>query len=77
MTPERAMPRAGTLAAIALLGATDPMPLADVTLAAGALFHTIDDAGGTIYSCGLGNLGQLGDGTTRLADVPGVRRAEA
>jgi len=38
------------------------VPLAHVTLAAGALFHTIYDADGKIYSCGLGNLGQLGDG---------------
>jgi len=38
------------------------VPLAHVTLAAGALFHTIYDAGGKVYSCGLGNLGQLGDG---------------
>jgi alpha-tubulin suppressor-like RCC1 family protein len=46
------------------------LPLPDVTLAAGALFHTIYDAGGTIYSCGLGNLGQLGDGTTDLQGNP-------
>jgi alpha-tubulin suppressor-like RCC1 family protein len=53
------------------------VPLAHVTLAAGALFHTIYDAGGKIYSCGLGNLGQLGDGArnhrgrpTRVLGLP-------
>jgi len=46
------------------------VPLAHVTVAAGALFHTIYDAGGTIYSCGLGNLGQLGDGTRNLRSKP-------
>jgi alpha-tubulin suppressor-like RCC1 family protein len=46
------------------------VPLANVTLAAGALFHTIYDAGGTIYSCGLGNLGQLGDGARNLRGTP-------
>jgi alpha-tubulin suppressor-like RCC1 family protein len=53
------------------------VPLGHVTLAAGALFHTIYDAGGKVYSCGLGNLGQLGDGArnhrgrpTRVVGLP-------
>jgi alpha-tubulin suppressor-like RCC1 family protein len=46
------------------------VPLAQVTLAAGALFHAIYDAGGEVYSCGLGNLGQLGDGTRNLRGTP-------
>lgn len=46
------------------------IPLAHVTLAAGALFHTIYDAGGRVYSCGLGNLGQLGNGTTGRSGRP-------
>jgi alpha-tubulin suppressor-like RCC1 family protein len=53
------------------------VPLAHVTLAAGALFHTIYDAGGRVYTCGLGNLGQLGDGArnhrgrpTRVLGLP-------
>jgi len=41
------------------------------------LFHTIYDAGGKVYSCGLGNLRQLGDGArshrgrpTRVVGLP-------
>jgi alpha-tubulin suppressor-like RCC1 family protein len=56
------------------------VPLAHVTLAAGALFHTIYDAGGKVYTCGLGNLGQLGDGArnhrgrpTRVLGLPAGR----
>jgi alpha-tubulin suppressor-like RCC1 family protein len=56
------------------------VPLAHVTLAAGALFHTIYDADGHIYICGLGNLGQLGDGArnhrgrpTRVLGLPAGR----
>jgi alpha-tubulin suppressor-like RCC1 family protein len=40
------------------------VPLPHVTLAAGALFHTIYDSGGTVYSCGAGRDGQLGNGTS-------------
>jgi alpha-tubulin suppressor-like RCC1 family protein len=56
------------------------VPLAHVTLAAGALFHTIYDAGGRIYTCGLGDLGQLGNGArdhrgrpTRVIGLPAGR----
>jgi alpha-tubulin suppressor-like RCC1 family protein len=44
-----------------------PVPvrrLPHVTLAAGALFHTIYDSNGTVYSCGAGPNGQLGNGTS-------------
>jgi alpha-tubulin suppressor-like RCC1 family protein len=41
-----------------------PVSLPDVTLAAGALLHTIYDSNGTIYSCGAGPKGQLGNGTS-------------
>jgi alpha-tubulin suppressor-like RCC1 family protein len=40
------------------------VPLPDVTLAAGALLHTIYDSNGTVYSCGAGGNGQLGNGTS-------------
>jgi alpha-tubulin suppressor-like RCC1 family protein len=40
------------------------VPLPDVTLAAGALKHTIYVSGGTVYSCGAGVNGQLGNGTS-------------
>lgn len=40
------------------------VPLPHVTLAAGALEHTIYDSNGTVYSCGAGPNGQLGDGTS-------------
>lgn len=41
-----------------------PVSLPHVTLAAGALKHTIYDSDGTVYSCGAGPNGQLGDGTS-------------
>jgi alpha-tubulin suppressor-like RCC1 family protein len=44
-----------------------PVPillLPHVTLAAGALLHTIYDSNGTVYSCGAGPNGQLGNGTS-------------
>jgi alpha-tubulin suppressor-like RCC1 family protein len=40
------------------------VPLPHVTLAAGALLHTIYDSNGTVYSCGAGMKGQLGNGTS-------------
>lgn len=46
------------------------IPLPDVTLAAGALLHTIYDSRGTIYSCGEGSKGQLGNGTTGHSAAP-------
>jgi alpha-tubulin suppressor-like RCC1 family protein len=47
------------------------LQLNDVTLAAGALRHTIYDAGGRIVSCGLGRWGQLGNGTNGRTDDTG------
>jgi hypothetical protein len=40
------------------------LPLAHVTLAAGAWRHAIYDAGGHVVSCGLSDHGQLGNGTS-------------
>jgi alpha-tubulin suppressor-like RCC1 family protein len=40
------------------------VPLTGITLAAGALKHTIYDSNGTVYSCGAGPNGQLGNGTS-------------
>jgi alpha-tubulin suppressor-like RCC1 family protein len=45
-------------------------PLPHVTLAAGALFHTIYDSNGTVYSCGDGSNGQLGNGTSGSTSTP-------
>jgi alpha-tubulin suppressor-like RCC1 family protein len=46
-----------------------PISLPNVTLAAGALLHTIYDSSGTIYSCGAGPNGQLGNGTSGTGAV--------
>ncbi len=43
------------------------LPLTHVTLAVGAARHATYDAGGHIVSCGLGQYGQLGNGTTGIA----------
>ncbi|MGH2909568.1 MAG: RCC1 domain-containing protein, partial [Solirubrobacteraceae bacterium] len=42
------------------------VPLSNVTLAVGAARHATYDAGGRIVSCGLGEYGQLGNGTTGM-----------
>lgn len=41
-----------------------PLPLVQVTLATGAGAHSLLDAGGRVYACGLGVEGELGDGST-------------
>jgi alpha-tubulin suppressor-like RCC1 family protein len=46
------------------------LPFSDVTALAGADQHTTYDAGGTLYSCGVNNYGQLGDGKTKSSHVP-------
>jgi alpha-tubulin suppressor-like RCC1 family protein len=46
-----------------------PISLPHVTLAAGALLHTIYDSNGTVYSCGAGPKGQLGNGTSGKSAV--------
>jgi alpha-tubulin suppressor-like RCC1 family protein len=46
------------------------LPLTDVTSLAGAAGHAVYDAGGTVYSCGAGTDGVLGDGSTKASMVP-------
>jgi alpha-tubulin suppressor-like RCC1 family protein len=46
------------------------LPFSDVTALAGAGAHAIYDAGGTLYSCGAGRDGELGDGSTQGSDTP-------
>lgn len=51
----------------ALLDTPVKVPLSHVTLAVGAARHATYDSGGRIVSCGLGEFGQLGNGTTGLS----------
>ena len=46
------------------------LPVHGVTLATGAARHIVFDAGGTVYACGQGLAGQLGDGSFRRAPTP-------
>ena len=46
------------------------LPLSDVTLATGARTHTLFDSHGTVYSCGSGDAGELGNGSTASASTP-------
>lgn len=46
------------------------LPFTGVTAVAGAANHATYDAGGTLYSCGEGVYGELGDGTTKGSEVP-------
>jgi alpha-tubulin suppressor-like RCC1 family protein len=48
----------------AILDTPAEVPLTGVTLAVGAARHATYDANGQVVSCGLGQYGQLGDGTT-------------
>jgi len=48
------------------------VPLAHVTLAAGAQMHAVYDAGGTVVSCGLSDFGQLGDGASGRSSTSGT-----
>ncbi|MGH3159546.1 MAG: hypothetical protein ACRDNF_23640 [Streptosporangiaceae bacterium] len=41
------------------------LPFTHVTAVAGAADHATYDAGGRLYSCGMGAYGELGDGSTR------------
>jgi alpha-tubulin suppressor-like RCC1 family protein len=43
---------------------------APVTAVAGADQHTTYDAHGTLYSCGVNSVGELGDGSTKSSPVP-------
>ncbi len=46
------------------------LPFTHVTAVAGAADHATYDAGGRLYSCGMGIYGELGDGTTKTSRVP-------
>ena len=46
------------------------LPFSHVTAVAGAADHATYDAGGRLYSCGMGIYGELGDGTTKTSKVP-------
>jgi alpha-tubulin suppressor-like RCC1 family protein len=46
------------------------LPLSDVTLATGARTHALFDSHGTVYSCGSGDAGELGNGSTASASAP-------
>jgi alpha-tubulin suppressor-like RCC1 family protein len=46
------------------------LPFHDVTTLAGGNDHASYDAGGTVYSCGTNQYGQLGDGTTTSSTTP-------
>jgi alpha-tubulin suppressor-like RCC1 family protein len=46
------------------------LPFARVTAVAGAADHASYDAGGRLYSCGMGIYGELGDGSAKTSKVP-------
>jgi alpha-tubulin suppressor-like RCC1 family protein len=46
------------------------LPFTDVTAVAGAADHATYDAGGVLYSCGMGLYGELGDGSSTTSRVP-------
>lgn len=46
------------------------LPLSDVTLATGARTHALFDSRGTLYACGSGDAGELGNGLTASASRP-------
>jgi alpha-tubulin suppressor-like RCC1 family protein len=46
------------------------LPLSDVTLATGARTHALIDSHGTVYSCGSGDAGELGNGSTASSSTP-------
>ena len=46
------------------------LPATGVTLASGAGDHTLFDSRGTVYACGLGQAGELGDGSTASSSDP-------
>ena len=46
------------------------LALSDVTLATGARTHAVFDAHGTVYACGSGDAGELGNGSTATAGTP-------
>jgi alpha-tubulin suppressor-like RCC1 family protein len=46
------------------------IPLSKVTLATGARTHSLFDANGTVYACGDGSSGELGNGSTANSPTP-------
>jgi alpha-tubulin suppressor-like RCC1 family protein len=46
------------------------LPLSGVTLATGALTHSLFDSEGRVYACGSGTYGVLGNGTTTASPTP-------
>lgn len=46
------------------------LPLSNVTLATGARTHALFDSGGTVYACGSGDAGELGNGSTASSATP-------
>jgi len=48
----------------------EQLPLSDVTLATGARTHALFDSGGTVYACGSGDVGELGNGSTASSSTP-------
>lgn len=46
------------------------LPLTGVTLASGARTHALFDSHGTVYACGSGDAGELGNGTTASTTTP-------
>jgi alpha-tubulin suppressor-like RCC1 family protein len=46
------------------------LPFTNVTALAGGGSHAVYDANGTLYSCGSGQAGELGDGSTSNSNVP-------
>jgi len=46
------------------------LPLSDVTLATGARTHALFDSNGTVYACGSGDSGELGNGSTTSTSIP-------
>jgi alpha-tubulin suppressor-like RCC1 family protein len=48
----------------------EKIPLANVTLATGARTHSMFDSDGTVYACGSGEFGELGNGSTSSSSRP-------
>ena len=48
----------------------EQLPLSDVTLATGARTHSLFDSKGTLLSCGSGDAGELGNGSTTSVSTP-------
>ncbi|MGD0391437.1 MAG: hypothetical protein ABSC41_02215 [Acidimicrobiales bacterium] len=48
----------------------EKLPLSDVTLATGARTHALFDSHGTVYACGSGDAGELGNGSTASTGSP-------